>query len=144
MRRRRGCIVVAGVGLLLVCAAGAYVLWLMRGPPDSWRNPPLYPGAQQVAVDDFGTPGRFHPGGNGVVAVKIIRLTSADAPEQVRAFYERAYDGWDREPDGRGNVLDHRNALDFSWVTHAHPPRSTSSPSGRTPARTAGRTRRSA
>jgi hypothetical protein len=56
-------------------------------PPPSTQNPPLYPGAQQVVVQDL-------PGGS--MPQRQIRFVTTDNPEHVLQFYKDSLviDGW--------------------------------------------------
>lgn len=88
-----------GIGALgLLCLAaicgGALFLYIHGfDPPANWQNPPLYPSAQQVKVQDYGERGEYQA--NGVFLSKVISFTVNDPPQKVRTFYQQAFgDGW--------------------------------------------------
>ena len=82
------------LGVVLICAFDLYAVVYGGGPPDNWRNPPLYAGAQNVQVQDFGEQGRPQlNSGTPLFLIKIITFTVADRPEQVRAYYADVYTG---------------------------------------------------
>ena len=90
--------------VVLVCAFDLYGVLYSFEPPDEWRNPPLYAGAQQVNVQDFGEQGQPQlNSGTPLFLIKTITFTVADRPEQVRAYYDSVYTGrgwhdWEATP----------------------------------------------
>lgn len=94
MLKRTGLVGLAVLGLVLLCGGGVFLLIHSHDPPVAWRNPPLYAGAQQVNVQDFGEQGRPQlNSGTPLFLIKIITFTVADRPEQVRAYYDSVYSG---------------------------------------------------
>src|SRR4051812_48950799 len=92
---------IAGTGVLLVVlglCGGGYLFLHRFDPPPNWRNPPLYPNAQQVTVQDFGEWGRLLPDSDGMHLMKMITFTTFDKAEQVKAFYRGQYAGGNWQP----------------------------------------------
>ncbi|MGI8589195.1 MAG: hypothetical protein ACR2M0_16155 [Chloroflexia bacterium] len=110
------------LGTLALCGVGAFAFVHRGDPPAIWRNPPLYPGAQQVAVQDFGEVGRYQPDDTYIYAIKIVTFTTTDKPKQVLDFYGNAYSAWDLHADNWGNILPAKDALHFSWSSSAVSP----------------------
>src|SRR5690349_24007882 len=80
------------LGVVLFCAFDLYAVIYGFGPPDNWRNPPLYPGGHDVKVQDFGPQGRPQlDSGTPLFVIKIITFTSTDQPEQALAYYRDVF-----------------------------------------------------
>ena len=106
----------SAVALLLLTAAGC----VLTPPPASTRNPPLYPGAQQVVLQP--SEGYFQHR-------QTITYQCPAAPGELAHFYqtELAKDGWDFESSlsSAGHLYffwfnGNQNASDFGlqlWLT---------------------------
>jgi hypothetical protein len=55
--------------------------------PGLWQSPPLYQGAAQVQIQDYGEGQWLQTGEGGIYAVERITYTTLDPLPQVRAFY---------------------------------------------------------
>jgi hypothetical protein len=73
-------------GLIGVCLIGGLLGMAVFNKPTLWQNPPLYPGAQQVRVQDYGTARRMP---SGYFVVKQITFTTPDSRDQVFGFYRQ-------------------------------------------------------
>src|SRR3954466_6782916 len=96
--RRRGsgrglCIGAAVLFGAVLCVAGVSIFFFVSGPPGNWRDPPIYPGAKQLDIQDFGSMGQRVPDVAGVFLMRVTTFHVADPPEKVREFYSRAYSG---------------------------------------------------
>ncbi len=117
--RRLGVGLLVLLGVLALCGLGIIALSHRFDPPTIWRNPPVYPGAQDVATQDWGEPGRPQAGVWNTYMIKVISFTTMDKREQVQAFYENAYSRWERQSGSWGNILPAKDALNFSWGSSA-------------------------
>ena len=110
------------LGSTALCGLVGYAALRLNDPPGNWRNPPLYPGAQQVNTQDFGEWGQRQPDSNNMYTMKVITFTTPDKPEQVKAFYEHAYsnNGW--QPSTWGTKVGAVDRLNYSYTNNGRPP----------------------
>jgi hypothetical protein len=111
------------LGILVLCIVALVLLQYIGSiPPGTWANPPLYPGAQQVRVQDLGPNGIYEPTYYGVFTMKVITYTVADTPEKVRSFYTDAleHDRWQLET--LGPAAQSPSQLAFMWTTGGRVP----------------------
>jgi hypothetical protein len=82
---------------LLFCGVTAYAVIHLNDPPGSWRDPPIYPGAQAVTRDDTPDKGRGCP---FECVYTRVSFTTSDGTEPVLAFYDSVFrrDGATPEP----------------------------------------------
>ena len=117
MRRRRlGVALIGLLGVILLCAGGLF-FWLHSfDPPGDWHNPPLYPGAEQVSRQDFGTYGLLQLDGSRIM--QVITFSVAAKPEAIKRFYESEYDA--RWTPGHGDAqVWVANRVSFTWSSPA-------------------------
>jgi hypothetical protein len=114
------------LGCVAVGAIVVFGLKSSREPPEVWKNPPIYPGAQQLQIQDFGTPGKIDENAaapaDAVHIMKVIRFTVAEKPEKIRLFYERAFTHGGMRPDNWGRVTVGRKELNYSWTSGSRSP----------------------
>ncbi len=96
MNRRFLVIAFSLVGFVAFCAVGVYAFMHRFDPPGTWENPPIYPGAINIAVYDYGERGKFTVGPNFLLR-KSVSFSVTDPPEKVWAFYkgELSRDRWE-------------------------------------------------
>jgi hypothetical protein len=128
MLQRVALISLSILGLVLLCIGGVavgYVYLIHRyDPPSIWRNPPLYPGTQNVSVQDFGEWGKPDPNSGAisdrVYVIKIIKFTVVDQPQDVKNFYGERFAGWTLDTWGR--KVQSPDRLNFSWTSGGRSP----------------------
>jgi sugar/nucleoside kinase (ribokinase family) len=89
-------------------------------PPPVWSNPPLYSDAQDIAVQDWGSMGKYSTG--GIRLMKMITFTVADKEENVIAFYKKAFSNSNMKQSDWGREVAKPKALNYSWSNGAEPP----------------------
>jgi len=87
MLRHIGMGVLTLLGVVSLCGLLLWALVHRYDPPNSWRNPPLYPAAQHVSVQDFGERGKRDPERDNIYVMKLVGFSVADKAEDVQAFY---------------------------------------------------------
>ncbi len=115
------------ITLTLVVCVGLAILVLFQNnaAPTVWRNPPLYPGAQDVRVTNFGEQGvRESDGGYGeaVFIMKIITYTVTAPQADVISFYRSAFSAGSMAPSDWGRRFPGAKDLNYSWTTHVRTP----------------------
>jgi hypothetical protein len=94
MLKRLGLAGLGVLGLVVLCVGGVFLLIHSYDPPADWRNPPLYVGAQNVNVQDFGEKGKPQlSSGTPRFLFKIITFTVADPPDKVLTYYRNVFNG---------------------------------------------------
>lgn len=92
LRRRIG---LTALILIVFVLVGGDLIWTFYGHPgevSGWRNPPIYEGAQQIKVQEFGKFGKYLRA--GLFIVKIITFTVPDEEKRVTSFYFDTFRGW--------------------------------------------------
>jgi hypothetical protein len=109
--------VVALMVVLLFCVLGVLAISHANDPPTVWKDPPTYPGAQNLKVQDFGPEGSREDSGavaERVVVKKIISFSVPDSETNIVSFYKRAFSC--TEPSNWGRHIEAAKALDCSWT----------------------------
>lgn len=79
------------LGSILLCGGLLWASYKPANPPDNWLNPSLYPGAQNVKVQDFGGKYQDVPERPNFKLVKVITFITANKIKDVDAFYDTRY-----------------------------------------------------
>ena len=116
MLKRLGLVGLAVLGLVVLCAGGVFLLIHRYDPPSTWRNPPLYAGAQNVQVQDFGERGRPQlDSGTPLFLIKTITFTVADPPDKVLTYYRGIYNGSGWRDGIMGRTMSDQSRLSLVW-----------------------------
>jgi hypothetical protein len=110
---------------LTVCAGlVVFILIRMNAPLVIWKDPPLYPDAQNVRVADFGEDGiREREGLSGdVLIMKVITYTVEASRADVVSFYRIAFSSSGMAPSDWGRIDPAAKDLNYSWTTSGRPP----------------------
>jgi hypothetical protein len=87
MPRRFLAVAFSVLGVVAFCAIGVYAFMHRFDPPRSWENPPLYPGAENVTVQDYA--GLYKSTGEiNFLLRKSVNFSVSDPPNKVLAFYK--------------------------------------------------------
>ena len=92
------------------------------GPPHTWREPPLYLGAEGVQVQDYGDVGISQTNSYDVLITKLITFTVTDAQDKVNAFYAKHLpnSGW--RSDDPGTPVDPTKRFTYTWTSSGRSP----------------------
>lgn len=96
MPRRILAIALSILGIVAFCAIGVYAFLHRFDPPGSWENPPLYPGAENVTVQDYAD--SYKPTGEtNFLLRRSVSFSVSDPPNKVWVFYKNALsqDRWE-------------------------------------------------
>jgi hypothetical protein len=125
MRQRLGVAALILLAGVVVCGLGLFALVHRNDPPGVWQNPPLYPDAQDVRVEDFGEYGQLETGrdlANSVHIIKVVTFTATEREDQVVEFYARAFSAGGMRPSTWGRLTDTPKALNYEWISSARSP----------------------
>ena len=78
-------------------------------PPQSWQNPPIYPGAQSVLVQDTPDKGRYCFFG---CTWTILSFQTSDTPEMVLEYYSNTLS----RGGARRSEPAEQGSLDYFWL----------------------------
>lgn len=109
-------IIIAAICIVVMASMfGIRLFAQLDRSPGKWRNPPSYPYAQHVKVQDFGEAGKLLPEAGNIVVIKIITFTVADEVGSIEAFYidNLTRSGWKQDTWGMPSKAP--NKLNFSW-----------------------------
>jgi hypothetical protein len=100
--------------LILVGVVVLLCIALVVLPDREWRNPPLYPGAQEVRSQDFGEWGQRQPDDFNMYIIKVLTYTVTAPPAQVESFYADRLSTMGFEPTTWGRLTGRPARLKFS------------------------------
>jgi len=77
----------AALGAVVLCVALYMIVEDIRNPPQNWGNPPIYPNAQNVRIEDVDMQGEDW----GERIKKTITFETNDNHSDVLAFYAQSF-----------------------------------------------------